>query len=78
MAIQLETQVHQTCQESRANRYPICKITYNRDAWVKLLQLPSEYAADEAKLLCQESADTWVAWVPSHGQITLHKSNFYC
>lgn len=57
---------------------PVCHITYNRDAWVKLLQTPSDYAFDEAKLLCQESPETWVAWVPDHGQVILNHSQFYC
>lgn len=57
---------------------PVCHITYNRDAWVKLLQPPSEYAFDEAKLLCQESPNTWVAWVPDCGEVVLDKSHFYC
>ena len=57
---------------------PVCHITYTRDAWVKLLQLPSEYALDEAKLLCQDSPETWVAWVPNYGEVVMHRSNFYC
>ncbi|BFM39181.1 hypothetical protein [Synechocystis sp. LKSZ1] len=57
---------------------PVCHMTYTRDTWVKLLALPSEYASDEAKLLCQESVNTWVAWVPSHGEIRLDRSEFYC
>jgi hypothetical protein len=57
---------------------PVCHITYNRDTWVKLLELPSEYAGEEAKLLCQESPQTWWAWVPSHGAVLLDRSNFYC
>ncbi|RUR86961.1 hypothetical protein ACF3DV_12785 [Chlorogloeopsis fritschii PCC 9212] len=57
---------------------PVCHITYNRDTWVKLLQPPSEYGFDEAKLLCQESPDTWVAWVPDHGEVVLNRSQFYC
>lgn len=57
---------------------PVCHITYTRDTWVKLTQLPNEYAADEAKLLCQASADTWVTWVPDHGEVVLHKRHFYC
>ncbi|MBW4604643.1 MAG: hypothetical protein KME29_35060 [Calothrix sp. FI2-JRJ7] len=57
---------------------PVCHITYTRDTWVKLLQAPSEYAFDEAKLLCQESPDTWVAWVPDYGEVILDKSHFYC
>ncbi|WP_416672109.1 hypothetical protein [Egbenema bharatensis] len=56
---------------------PVCHITYNRDAWVKLLQPLSEYGFDEAKLLCQASADTWIAWVPDHGEVVLHHSDFY-
>jgi hypothetical protein len=57
---------------------PVCHITYTRDTWVKLLQLPGEYAFDEAKLLCQESSDTWVAWVPDYGEVILNRSHFYC
>ncbi|XWK90266.1 MAG: hypothetical protein U7127_09505 [Phormidium sp.] len=57
---------------------PVCHITYNRDAWVKLIQPPSEHSFDEAKLLCQESPDTWVAWVPDHGEIVLDRRDFYC
>ena len=57
---------------------PVCHITYNRDAWVKLLQPPSEYGFDEAKLLCQESPDTWFAWVPDCGEVVLDQSQFYC
>jgi hypothetical protein len=56
----------------------VCHITYTRDTWVKLLEPPSEYAFDEAKLLCQESPDTWVVWIPDHGQAVLNKKDFYC
>jgi hypothetical protein len=57
---------------------PVCHITYTRDTWVKLLQPPTEYAFDEAKLLCQESPDTWSVWIPDCGQIVLDRSHFYC
>ncbi|GET44487.1 MULTISPECIES: hypothetical protein [Microseira] len=57
---------------------PVCHITYTRDTWVKLLQRKSEYAFDEAKLLCQDSSDTWVAWVPDFGEVVLDRSDFYC
>lgn len=53
-----------------------CHIVYNRDTWVKLFQVPSEYCVDEALLLCQESFDTWVAWIPGYGEILLDRSNF--
>lgn len=57
---------------------PVCHITYTRDTWVKLLQSQGEYAFDEAKLLCQESANRWVAWVPDCGEVVLDRSHFYC
>jgi hypothetical protein len=56
---------------------PVCHITYTRDAWVKLFQRPSEFAEAEAKLLCQESPSTWIAWVPNHGEVVLDRSQFY-
>ncbi|WP_421658271.1 hypothetical protein [Leptothermofonsia sp. ETS-13] len=57
---------------------PVCQITYNRDTWVKLLQRPSEYASDEAKLLCQDTPNTWIAWVPDYGEVVLGHGDFYC
>jgi hypothetical protein len=56
---------------------PVCYLTYNRDAWVQLLEPPSLYAADEAMLLCQASFNSWVAWVPNHGEVLLNRSQFY-
>jgi hypothetical protein len=56
---------------------PACSIAYTRDTWVNLTDPPSDYAAAEAKLLCQQSPDTWVVWVPDHGEIVLNKSYFY-
>lgn len=46
------------------------------NTWVKLLALPSEYSADEALLLCECGDREWVAWVPEHGEIVLHESEF--
>lgn len=56
---------------------PQCRMTYERDARVKLLHLPNEYAHDEAQLLCQETAETWIAWIPDYGETVLHRSEFY-
>jgi hypothetical protein len=56
---------------------PVCHITYNRDAWVKLINPPSQFSDDEALLLCQESSDTWVAWVPDYGEVVLNRIDFY-
>ena len=57
---------------------PVCNITYTRDTWVKLLKKPNDYAADEAKLLCQAANHAWVVWVPNHGEAVLYRSDFYC
>ncbi len=57
---------------------PVCHITYTRDTWVKLLESQSEYAFGEAKLLCEQSPNTWMVWIPDHGQAILNKSDFYC
>ncbi|GBE90498.1 hypothetical protein [Nostoc cycadae] len=46
------------------------------DLWVRLLELPSPYSFDEALLLCQVSADEWLAWVPDHGEVKLHSSQW--
>ncbi len=64
--------------ERVASRHPVCHITYTRDTWVTLLQPLSEYAFHEAKLLCQESEEHWMAWVPDFGSVVLHRSDFYC
>jgi len=44
--------------------------------WVRLLELPNPYSFDEALLLCQVSADEWLAWVPDHGEVRLHISQW--
>lgn len=44
--------------------------------WVKLKELPHPFSADEALLLCQESEDDWLAWIPSYGEAKLHRSQF--
>lgn len=64
-------------ETTRSDWRPTCRITYTRDTWVKLTQLPSEFAAEDAKLLCQASPDTWIAWVPDHGEAFLDRSHFY-
>jgi hypothetical protein len=47
--------------------------------WVHLLELPSPFSHDEALLLCQNSEDEWVAWIPDHGEAVLHSRQFcYC
>ncbi len=57
--------------------HSVCALTYTRDTWVKLTTLPSPYAAAEAKLLCPASSDSWVVWVPDHGEAVVNKRDFY-
>ncbi len=56
----------------------MCHYVYSKAAvplasgnWVSLLDPPSEYAHDEALLLCQLSEDDWLTWIPSFGEIAL-------
>ena len=49
---------------------------FQADTWVQLLELPSTFSFDEALLLCQVSADEWVAWIPSHGEAVLNTRQF--
>ncbi|MBW4695245.1 MAG: hypothetical protein KME27_26140 [Lyngbya sp. HA4199-MV5] len=44
--------------------------------WVKLRSLPTTYCSDEALLLCQQSEQQWLAWVPDYGEITLEREEF--
>lgn len=46
------------------------------NTWVQLLELPSTYSYEEALLLCQMSADEWIAWIPSYGEAVLKNSQF--
>lgn len=46
------------------------------NTWVYLLELPSEYSADEALLLCECCDGQWVAWVPEYGEVVLHETQF--
>jgi hypothetical protein len=45
--------------------------------WVRLTKSLSLFSHDEAMLLCQASAEEWVAWVPDFGEVVLHLSEFY-
>jgi hypothetical protein len=56
---------------------PVCHLTYTRDAWVTLLEPLTEFACDEAMLLCQDADESWIAWVPDHGEVVLNRSQFY-
>lgn len=47
------------------------------NVWVQLRDRPTPFSHDEALLLCEELRDRWVAWLPDHGEITLHRSQFF-
>jgi hypothetical protein len=44
--------------------------------WVQLQERPSPYSHDEALLLCQHSETEWIVWIPEHGEMVLHRSQF--
>ena len=44
--------------------------------WVHLLELKSKWSFDEALLLCQNSENEWIAWIPNHGEAVLRTSQF--
>jgi hypothetical protein len=46
------------------------------DMWVQLRDLPSTYSYDRALLICELTADQWIAWVPDHGEVLLTRSEF--
>lgn len=47
-----------------------------RPIWVRLLCTGQDFGHDEALLLCQCSANRWLAWVPEHGEIVLAEDEF--
>lgn len=47
------------------------------NTWVELRQPPSDYAFNEALLLCEVRPDRWTAWVPGYGTIELDTTEFY-
>jgi hypothetical protein len=42
------------------------------EIWIKISDLPNSFYFDEAILLCQKSENSWIAWIPEHGQIVIH------
>jgi len=44
--------------------------------WVKLLEPPAACGQDEALLLCQQTEDAWLSWIPDYGEVLLHVSQF--
>ncbi|MDY6781411.1 MAG: hypothetical protein SW833_02455 [Cyanobacteriota bacterium] len=44
--------------------------------WVRLLELPHPLSYDEALLLCQQSEEEWVVWIPDCGEAILKTTQF--
>jgi hypothetical protein len=51
-------------------------LEFKANTWVQLHKLPNDYSHDEALLLCELTADEWVAWVPGHGETVLNVRDF--
>ncbi|HEY9812759.1 MAG TPA: hypothetical protein V6D31_04385 [Candidatus Sericytochromatia bacterium] len=66
----------------KAMLFPSCALywsneqKYEASTWVQLLNPPHPFSYDEALLLCQQSEDEWIAWIPEHGEIVLRTSQF--
>lgn len=56
---------------------PEAQLEFQPSTWVQLLKLPNPFSFGEALLLCQYSQNYWIAWVPDHGEILLHR-NWFC
>jgi hypothetical protein len=62
--------------------YPSCLLKwasqpqYEASTWVHLRELPSPFSFNEAMLLCKQSDDEWIVWIPEHGEAVLHTSQF--
>ena len=65
-------------ESDRPHRPPHCLLAPHRGDWVTLIQSPVGPQLRKAQLLLSESATTWIASLPSHGEIVLHRSQFYC
>lgn len=59
--------------ESEANQF---SQELQPSTWVKLSEPPSSFCFEEALLLCQCSANLWLAWIPDYGEAVLHRSQF--
>lgn len=49
---------------------------FQPSTWVQLLELPNPFCSDTALLLCQESEDQWLCWIPDYGEIKLYTHQF--
>lgn len=50
---------------------------YQPGSWVRLRNPASAFSHDEALLLCQESEDEWVAWIPNYGETVLKQGEAF-
>jgi hypothetical protein len=47
------------------------------NTWVQLRDRISPHSFDQALLLCEESNQQWVAWIPDFGEAVLSRHQFY-
>lgn len=59
-----------------SNNFRNKSLEFEPDTWVQLLKLLHDYSHDEALLLCELTADEWVAWIPGHGEAILNVRDF--
>ena len=44
--------------------------------WVQLRNRPSDFAFDQALLLCETFPGEWITWIPGFGEMTLTRGQF--
>ncbi|KOR36954.1 hypothetical protein AM228_09980 [Planktothricoides sp. SR001] len=52
------------------------KLLFCSGDWVSLIKPLTALSFEEAILLCEESLDKWVVWVPGLGETRLNTSEF--
>jgi hypothetical protein len=81
----MQVNTHQSLNLGSSNNYPLHTFLadswsssngHEPSSWVHLLESPSDFAYEEAFLLCQKSDDEWIAWIPDFGEAVLHISQF--
>ena len=70
MAITQQKQLHSKTQSywETCQYIPLNSGVLKSGNWVSLFVLPSEYAYDQALLLCEKDEQKWIAWIPDHGE----------
>jgi len=77
MSLDLSLAAAETDAKTRVRTRSLrCAPRVTPSSWVKLLNSPTAFSFDEALLLCQDSKNQWLAWVPDYGELLLSTDEF--